>query len=151
MTARPTADRRADYRYFQTMTTRWMDNDAYRHMNNATYYSFFDTIVNQYLIETGALDIKTSDVIGLVAETMCSYFRSLGFPSKVVVGLRVGRLGTTSVTYQIGMFEGLNETASAQGHLVHVYVDRDSGQPVPLPQNLRLAVSRLVAGGAACA
>jgi acyl-CoA thioester hydrolase len=127
------------------MTTRWMDNDSYRHMNNTTYYSFFDTIVNQYLIETGVLDIANSETIGLVAETMCSYFKSLGFPSKVVVGLRVGRLGTSSVRYEIAMFKDLEDEASAQGHFIHVYVDRVTGTPVPIPDRMRAMISRLAA------
>ena len=143
MTGRATPDRRDSYRYFQTMTTRWMDNDSYRHMNNTTYYSFFDTIVNQYLIENGVLDVEKSEVIGLVAETMCSYFKSLGFPSKVTVGLRVGRLGTSSIRYEIGVFDGQAEEASAQGHFVHVYVTRETGRPVPLPDALRSVVARL--------
>lgn len=143
MTERATPNRRENYAYFQTMTTRWMDNDSYRHMNNTTYYSFFDTIVNQYLIECGVLDIDKSDVIGLVAETMCSYFKPLGFPSKVTVGLRVGRLGSSSVRYEIGLFQDDANDASAQGHFVHVYVDRASGRPVPLPGVLREVVSRL--------
>lgn len=143
MTGRATPDRRDSYRYFQTMTTRWMDNDSYRHMNNTTYYSFFDTIVNQYLIENGVLDVEKSEVIGLVAETMCSYFKSLGFPSKVTVGLRVGRLGTSSIRYEIGLFADRAEEASAQGHFVHVYVTRETGRPVPLPEALRSVVSRL--------
>lgn len=143
MSGRATPDRRDSYRYFQTMTTRWMDNDSYRHMNNTTYYSFFDTIVNQYLIENGVLDIEKSEVIGLVAETMCSYFKSLGFPSKVTVGLRVGRLGTSSIRYEIGLFEDQAEEASAQGHFVHVYVTRGTGRPLPLPEALRSVVSRL--------
>lgn len=143
MSARATPDRRDSYRYFQTMTTRWMDNDSYRHMNNTTYYSFFDTIVNQYLIENGVLDIEKSEVIGLVAETMCSYFKSLGFPSKVTVGLRVGRLGTSSIRYEIGLFEEQADEASAQGHFVHVYVNRETGRPVQLPEALRSVVSGL--------
>lgn len=145
MSGRATPDRRDSYRYVQTMTTRWMDNDSYRHMNNTTYYSFFDTIVNQYLIENGVLDIEKSDVIGLVAETTCSYFKSLGFPSKVTVGLRVGRLGTSSIRYEIGLFEDQAEEASAQGHFVHVYVTRATGRPVPLPDALRSVVARLSA------
>jgi len=143
VSARATPDRRDSYRYFQTMTTRWMDNDSYRHMNNTTYYSFFDTIVNQYLIENGVLDIEKSEVIGLVAETMCSYFKSLGFPSKVTVGLRVGRLGTSSIRYEIGLFEEQADEASAQGHFVHVYVNRETGRPVQLPEALRSVVSGL--------
>lgn len=143
MSERPTPDRRDSYVYFETMTTRWMDNDSYRHMNNTTYYSFFDTIVNQYLIENGVLDIERSDVIGLVAETMCSYFKPIGFPSKVTVGLRVGRIGSSSVRYEIGLFQDDAEQASAQGHFVHVYVDRSSGRPQSIPYALRTAISKL--------
>jgi acyl-CoA thioester hydrolase len=143
MSERPRPHHRSDYVYFQLMTTRWMDNDSYRHMNNTMYYSFFDTIVNQYLIENGALDIEKSPVIGLVAETSCSYFSSLGFPSKVNVGLRVGHLGNSSIRYEIALFKDDNDTASAQGHFVHVYVDRDSGRPTPLPEKLKSVVTPL--------
>lgn len=137
MTERPKPDHRSAYVYFQTMTTRWMDNDSYRHMNNTTYYSFFDTIVNMYLIENAVLDVEKSEVIGLVAETMCRYFRSIGFPSKIDVGLRVGHLGNSSIRYEIALFNGDEDVASAQGHFVHVYVDRESGRPTPLPEKLK--------------
>lgn len=137
MTERPKPDHRSAYVYFQTMTTRWMDNDCYRHMNNTTYYSFFDTIVNMYLIENAVLDVEKSEVIGLVAETMCRYFRSIGFPSKIDVGLRVGHLGNSSIRYEIALFNGDEDVASAQGHFVHVYVDRESGRPTPLPEKLK--------------
>ena len=137
MTERPKPDHRSAYVYFQTMTTRWMDNDSYRHMNNTTYYSFFDTIVNMYLIENAVLDVEKSEVIGLVAETMCRYFRSVGFPSKIDVGLRVGHLGNSSIRYEIALFNGDEDVASAQGHFVHVYVDRESGRPTPLPEKLK--------------
>lgn len=143
MTERPKPDKRGTYAYFQTMTTRWMDNDSYRHMNNTTYYSFFDTIVNQYLIENGVLDIEKSPVIGLVAETTCRYFKSIGFPSKINVGLRVGHLGNSSIRYEIGLFKDDEDEASAQGHFVHVYVDRESGRPVQLPERLRAVVTPL--------
>lgn len=143
MTERPKPDRHDTYAYFQTMTTRWMDNDSYRHMNNTTYYSFFDTIVNQYLIENGALDIEKSPVIGLVAETTCRYFRSIGFPSKINVGLRVGHLGNSSIRYEIGLFKDDEDEASAQGHFVHVYVDRESGRPTAIPEKLKSVVAPL--------
>lgn len=143
MTERPKPDKRGTYAYFQTMTTRWMDNDSYRHMNNTTYYSFFDTIVNQYLIENDVLDIEKSPVIGLVAETTCRYFKSIGFPSRINVGLRAGHLGNSSVRYEIGLFKDDEDEASAQGHFVHVYVDRESGRPVPLPEKLRAVVAPL--------
>lgn len=144
MTERPKPDRHSTYAYFQTMTTRWMDNDSYRHMNNTTYYSFFDTIVNQYLIENGVLDIEKSPVIGLVAETTCRYFKSIGFPSKIDVGLRVGHLGNSSIRYEIALFKDGDAEASAQGHFIHVYVDRESGRPVHLPDNLRAVVTPLL-------
>jgi acyl-CoA thioester hydrolase len=144
VTGRPTADPRQSYLYFQVMTTRWMDNDPYRHMNNTTYYSFFDTIVNQYLIEHGVLDVANSPIIGLVAETTCRYFRSIGFPSKINVGLRVGHIGSTSVRYEIGLFKDDEDVASAQGHFVHVYVERDSGRPTAMPDELRSVATRLM-------
>jgi len=125
------------------MTTRWMDNDVYRHMNNTTYYSFFDTVVCQYLIENGALDIEKSPVIGLVAETTCRFFKSISFPSKINVGLRVGHQGTSSVRYEIALFRDDEDVASAQGHFVHVYVDRASNRPVPLPENIRSVIAPL--------
>ena len=143
MTGRFRPDTRDAYPYFQLMNTRWMDNDSYRHMNNVTYYSFFDTVVNQYLIEKGVLDIEGSSVIGLVAETLCRYFKAIGFPSKVNVGLRVGHLGNSSVRYEIALFKDDEEIASAQGHLVHVYVDRKSGQPVPMSGSLRSVLADL--------
>ena len=143
MTERPKPDRRGTYAYFQLMTTRWMDNDSYRHMNNTTYYTFFDSIVNQYLIENGVLDVENSPTIGLVAETMCRYFRSIGFPSKINVGLRASHIGTSSVRYEIALFKDDDSEASAQGHFIHVYVDRMSGRPVPLPEKLRSVVMPL--------
>lgn len=143
MTERPKPEKSDAYMYFQTMTTRWMDNDSYRHMNNTTYYSFFDTIVNQYLIENDVLDIEKSSVIGLVAETTCRYFKSIGFPSKINVGLRVGHLGRSSIRYEIGMYKDDEDEASAQGHFVHVYVDRESGRPTPIPEKMRYVVAAL--------
>lgn len=124
-----------------------MDNDVYGHVNNVVYYSYFDTAVNRYLIERGALDIQSSAVIGLVAETGCQYFSSISFPDVVTAGLRITRLGTSSVRYEVGLFRNDSELASAQGHFVHVYVDRQSGRPVPLPKSVRdvletLAVER---------
>lgn len=144
MSARTTPDRRQDYRHFREITTRWMDNDVYQHVNNVVYYSFFDTAVGHYLIESGALDVEASPVIGLVVETRCQYFSSLSFPSKVHAGLRVGRLGTTSVRYEIGIFRDADDVAAAQGHFIHVYVDRPTNRPVPLPDKLRQVLAPLV-------
>ena len=143
MSERPTAHTRAQYRHFLPIQTRWSDNDAYGHVNNVVYYSWFDTVVNEYLIAAGALDIQASTVVGLVVETRCNYFSELAFPQRVDAGLRVAHAGTSSVRYELAMFGALGESASAQGHFVHVYVDRASRRPVPLPAALRAAVERL--------
>jgi len=128
------------------ITTRWMDNDVYGHVNNVVYYSFFDTVVNRYLIEQGALDFTNGTVIGLVVETKCNYFRPLAFPDAVRAGLRVTHQGSSSVRYEVGLFRNEEDTACAQGHFVHVYVDRASGRPVPLPDVLRKALAPLQQG-----
>jgi len=123
--------------------TRWSDNDAYGHVNNVVYYSWFDTVVNEYLITAGALDIERSPVIGLVVETRCSYFSELAFPQPVEAGLRVAHIGRSSVRYEIGLFAAGDDMASAQGHFVHVYVDRASRKATPLPAALRSALERI--------
>jgi acyl-CoA thioester hydrolase len=133
---RPAPPGRDAYRHFSGITTRWMDNDAYGHVNNVVYYSWFDTIVNRYLIEAGALDIERSPVIGLVVETHCNYFVPLAFPQPVEAGLRVAHLGGSSVRYEIGLFARGEPLAAACGHFVHVYVDRATRRPVPLPAPL---------------
>ncbi len=135
---------RDDYRHFQTIPTRWMDNDVYGHVNNVVYYSYFDTVVNQYLIEQGALDIEESPVVGLVVETQCNYFASITFPDVVHAGLRVARLGSTSVRYEIGLFRNDDPDTAARGHFIHVYVDRETRRPVELPAVLRAALTPLV-------
>ncbi|MEM5428345.1 thioesterase family protein [Cupriavidus oxalaticus] len=145
---KPQADPRSAYPYFQPITTRWMDNDVYGHVNNVVYYSYFDTVVNAYLIRQGALDLESGKTIGLVIETQCNYFSSLSFPETVVAGLRVARLGTSSVRYEVGLFSGDNEVAAAQGHFIHVYVDRATRRPVPLPAPLREALLPLAVAGA---
>jgi len=132
-TVRPAPPGRATYRHFSGITTRWMDNDAYGHVNNVVYYSWFDTVVNRYLIEAGALDIERSPVIGLVVETHCNYFAPLAFPQPVEAGLRVAHLGGSSVRYEIGLFAPGQALAAACGHFVHVYVDRATRRPAPLP------------------
>jgi acyl-CoA thioester hydrolase len=141
---KPAADGRDTYRHFQAIPTRWMDNDVYGHVNNVIYYSYFDTVVNQYLIEQGVLDIETSTVIGLVVETQCRYFESLAFPDVVHAGLRVAKLGNSSVRYEIGLFRNAEARAAAQGHFVHVYVDRTSRRSTPLPADMRAALGKLV-------
>jgi acyl-CoA thioester hydrolase len=143
LSERPSAHRRAQYRHFLPIQTRWSDNDAYGHVNNVVYYSWFDTVVNEYLIAAGALDIQASTVVGLVVETQCNYFSELAFPQRVDAGLRVAQAGRSSVRYELALFGALSDAASAQGHFVHVYVDRASRRPVPLPPALRAAVERL--------
>jgi acyl-CoA thioester hydrolase len=138
--------RRADYRHFLAIPTRWMDNDVYGHVNNVVYYSYFDTVVNRYVIEAGALDIERSPVIGLVVETSCRYAKPIAFPDLVTAGLRVARLGASSVRYEIGLFRGDEEEAAAEGHFVHVYVDRASRRPAPVPEAVRGALAPLLVG-----
>ncbi len=140
---KPTPDGRAAYRHFHAITTRWLDNDAYGHVNNTVYYSWFDTAVNQYLIEHGVLDVANGAVIGLVVETQCNYFSAMAFPDLVHVGLRVAGSGSSSVRYEIGIFRNDEPLASAQGHFVHVYVDRDTRRPTALPAPLRAALAAL--------
>lgn len=132
---KPHAHLRSDYRTWRSISTRWLDNDAYGHVNNVVYYSWFDTAVNAYLIETGALDVARGAIIGLVVETHCNYFAPLSFPQTVEVGLRVAHLGTSSVRYELGIF-GAGDSAAAQGHFVHVYVDALTRKPVPLSDTL---------------
>ncbi len=143
MSTREAAHRRGEYRHFYPIATRWMDNDAYGHVNNVVYYSYFDTVVNEYLIRTQVLDVERSEVIGLVVETQCRYFSELSFPQTVHAGLRVARVGTSSVRYEIAIFADDAETACAQGHFVHVYVDRKTRRPTALPAPLRAALERI--------
>jgi acyl-CoA thioester hydrolase len=131
------------------ITTRWMDNDAYGHVNNVVYYSFFDTAVNETLIRAGLLDVEKSPVFGLVVETGCKFFASLSFPNRIDAGVRVAKLGTSSVRYEIGLFDEASEIAAAEGHFVHVYVDRETRKPHPIPEATRAFLSLLsvTAGG----
>jgi acyl-CoA thioester hydrolase len=140
---RPAPATRAAYPHFLPITTRWMDNDVYGHVNNVVYYSYFDTVVNEYLIRAGVLDFEHGATIGLVVETHCSYFTPLVFPERVEAGLRVARLGTSSVRYEVGLFREGDEQAAAQGHFVHVYVERVARRPVSLPAELRAALEPL--------
>lgn len=142
MNAAPT-ETRDRYRAFTTIDTRWMDNDAYGHVNNVVYYSFFDTAVNRWLIEHGALEIATSPAIGLVVETQCAYAAPITFPDRVTAGLRVAHLGTSSVRYEIGLFRNDEETAAASGHFVHVYVDRRTRTSTPIPDHVRTTLQLL--------
>ena len=144
MSGRSPAEPRSAFPHFLEITTRWNDNDPYRHVNNAVYYEYFDTVVNQFLIENGALDLERSDVIGLVVETQCRFFSQIAFPSKVHAGLRVSHLGTSSVRYEIGLFRDESESAAAQGHFVHVYIDRGTNRPVSLPPKLKELLSTIL-------
>lgn len=141
--AKPEPDSRDRYRVFRTIGTRWMDNDAYGHVNNVVYYSWFDTVVNAHLIEQGVLDIHHGETIGLVIETQCNYFASLAFPQNVEAGLRVAHMGTSSVRYEVGLFAEGAPLCAARGHFVHVYVDRQHRRPVPLPAPLKAVLEQL--------
>jgi len=141
---RPSPLARTEFRHFVPIQSRWMDNDVYGHVNNVVYYSWFDTAVNGYLIERGVLDIHAGAVIGLVIETQCNYFAPLAFPEAVEAGLRVAHLGRSSVRYQVGLFACGAAQCAAAGHFVHVYVDRATRRPVPLPADLQAVLTGLL-------
>jgi acyl-CoA thioester hydrolase len=141
--ARQQPSTRDIYRHFITITTRWMDNDVYRHVNNVVYYSFFDTAVNEYLMRRGVLDLEHSPVVSLVVATGCQYFSPIAFPDVVLCGLRVAHLGSSSVRYEIGIFRNEEPQAVAQGHFVHVACDRQTHRPVTMPADLRAALEAL--------
>ncbi len=138
---------RAEYRWFHTITTRWMDNDAFGHVNNVVYYSWIDTAVNRFLLDHNLLDVVASPVIGIVAETGCRYISQIAYPDDVTVGIRVAKLGRSSVRYAVGIFRADAETASADGHFVHVYVDRASMRPVAVPDFIRVELERIAEPG----
>ncbi|MGH8784823.1 MAG: acyl-CoA thioesterase [Cupriavidus necator] len=140
---KPIALPRHAYPHFLPISTRWIDNDIYGHVNNVVYYCYFDTVVNEYLLRTGVLDLGQSFAIGLVVESQCSYFSPIVFPDRVDAGLRVSRLGHSSVCYEIGLFREDDSQPAAQGHFVHVYVDRLSRRPMMLPHTLRAALGPL--------
>ena len=144
MSERASAEPRHAYPFFTRIPTRWMDNDLYGHINNAVHYSFFDTAINGYLIDRGALDLHAEgSVIGLVVETHCSFFAPLQYPQIIEAGVRVARVGTSSVRYEIGLFADAAVTSAASGHLVHVYVERATRRPVALPKELLAALAPL--------
>ena len=134
---------RDSYRHFSRITTRWADNDSYGHVNNTVYYEWFDSAVNQWLVEQSLLDLAASGPIAMAAETGCRFIESLAFPGEVDVGIAVERLGSSSVTYRIGVFAAGEGRAAAQGHFTHVCVDRESRRPVPLPAAWRTALAEL--------
>ncbi len=137
------SEKRENYRHFLTIPTRWMDNDVYGHVNNVVYYSYFDTVINAYLMAEGGLDFGAGEVVGIAVETMCQFHKSLVFPDLVDAGLRVGKLGNSSVRYEIGLFRAGDSEPAATGHFVHVFVRRVEQTPVPLPGPIRSALERL--------
>jgi acyl-CoA thioester hydrolase len=136
---------RADYRVFYEIPSRWLDNDIYGHINNVNYYSFFDTAIAHYLIGGGGLDPWRSEVIGYCVESGCRFRQAARFPDRITAGLRVTRLGRSSVTYAVGIFRNDDDRAAADGHFVHVFVNRASERPAPLPEPIRAALKRLLA------
>lgn len=134
---------RSDYKSFLAIPTRWMDNDIYGHVNNVHYYSYFDTAVNRYLIDHGLLDIHNGHVVAYVVDTSCSYFRPLAFPDTVTAGIRITKIGNSSVRYEVGLFRNDEASIAASGHFVHVYVDRRTSQPISIPEATRLALAEL--------
>jgi acyl-CoA thioester hydrolase len=143
---RPAPGTRADYRFFSAMDTRWEDNDIYGHVNNVVYYSYFDTAVGHYMLREAGLDPWRDEVVGMVVETGCRYHRSMAFPDTVHVGLRVAHLGNSSVRYEIGIFRNEEDEAAAEGHFVHVFVERRNQRPVLIPERIRAALQRLLIG-----
>ena len=144
--SKPVPTTRADYAHFLAISTRWSDNDVYGHINNVVYYSYFDTVVNEYLLRAGVLDFSEGETIGLVVETRCNFFAPVVFPEPIEAGLRVEKLGNTSVRYEVAIFTQGSDVAAAQGHFVHVYVDRVTRRPVPLPAPLVDALKPLING-----
>jgi len=142
--SRPEPRSRSAYRAWRTIPTRWADNDAYGHVNNVVHYAWFDTAVNAWLVEAGMLDIEHGDQIGLVVETGCRYFAPLSFPESADVGIAVERLGSSSITYRLGIFAEGSDAAAAEGEFTHVYVDRASRRPKPLPPEWRTRLEALV-------
>lgn len=138
-----TVGQRADYKHFRLIPTRWMDNDFYGHINNVVYYAYFDTLLNRYLIDEGGFDITNDTAIGVAVETMCRFHRPFAYPETVDAGLRIGKLGTSSVRYEIGLFGEGEADARAEGHFVHVFVDRTTQRPVPIPAKIRVAPERI--------
>ena len=141
---RQTASTRADYSAFSTLTTRWADNDIYGHMNNAVHYQMFDTAVNSYLLENGALDLKLGTTVFLVVETGCQYFSELAFPDRICAGIKVRTLGRSSVTYNVGLFRGEDNIVAAQGHFVHVNVDRVTRRPAQIQMKKKLVLKKIM-------
>ena len=134
---------RHEFPHYLTIPTRWMDNDIYGHVNNALYYGFFDTVINRFLISEGGLDIHKGAIIALAVETQCQFFQAISFPDIIDAGLRIAKLGNSSVRYEVGLFREGEDTAAAFGYFVHVFVDRESRRPVPIPEPMRAAFGRI--------
>ena len=141
--SRPQPLPRQAFVHFAPITTRWMDNDVYGHVNNVVYYSFFDTVINEHLIRDGGLDIHDGRVVGYCVESQCRYLAPLAFPETIDAGLRVGHLGKSSVRYEIALFRQGDAAPAAVGHFVHVFVEREANRPVPIPDKLRACLERL--------
>lgn len=139
-----TVGQRVDYKHFRLIPTRWMDNDAFGHVNNVVYYAYFDTLLNRYLIDEGGFDFVSDPVVGVAVETMCRFRRSFTYPETIDAGMRVGKLGTSSVRYEIGLFGEGEPDARAEGYFVHVFVDRSTQKPSPIPVAIRAALEHLV-------
>lgn len=137
---------RADFKHFLTIPTRWMDNDVYGHVNNVVYYSWFDTVINEYLIRVGGLDIHSAPVVGFAVDSGCTYRQSFAFPEPVQAGLRVTKLGNSSVRYEVGLFGEGDDEPRATGFFVHVFVDREAGKSVPIPTPIRGALEAIGVG-----
>lgn len=142
MNNKPT-ETRDRYPHFMSVQTRWSDNDIYGHVNNVTYYSYFDTVVNCFLIDEGGLDIQQASIIGVAVETMCHFNKPIAYPEPIDAGLRVGKIGHSSVRFEIGIFRKGDEEAAASGHFIHVFVDRETNAPVPVPDAIRAALESI--------
>ncbi|MBM3565848.1 MAG: acyl-CoA thioesterase [Alphaproteobacteria bacterium] len=141
--ATPAAETRNRYRYFSPLQTRWADNDIYGHVNNVTYYAYFDTVINCYLIEKGGLDIADGRIVGFAVETMCRFFVPIAYPDELEAGLRVGKIGNSSVRYEVGIFRKGEKAAAAAGHFIHVFVDRRRDRPTAIPKRIRAALEKI--------
>lgn len=141
----PVLPSRFDYRHFLAIPTRWMDNDVYGHVNNVVYYSYFDTVINEYLIREGGLDIRDGRIVGYCVESQCRYLVPIAFPETIEAGLRVAHLGKSSVRYEIGLFRQGEAQSAAIGHFVHVFVDREQNKPTAIPPAIRACLERLMA------
>lgn len=147
MSERQTRLSRSAFHLFRPIQTRWMDNDVYGHVNNVTYYSFFDSAVNGWLLENGVLDLSSSAAVGIVADTGCTFFESVAFPDRLECGVVVSRLGSSSVRYHVAIFKEGGDLAAAQGHFVHVYVARGESRPVPIPAATRALLETIAVTG----